>query len=289
MSLQSAHAQALNGELLASKTRQRASTTKVPKGVTATTAASSSSSAREHSTAADESSPIPSAGAGAGGSASSSSSSSSTGEKENRAGGVGTTTSTSKSSRSSPSSTGKTSLRTPSAGGAGGSGAGDSSPPLPTGWVSKVDPATKKTFFVETATGARQWDRPTGGSSDAGFKSVAAAAAAAAGSSNNNGINVRDKEPRGGEKLEKRESRASVGGRDRDRESKDDPVARKTITSSLSSKGVSGPSKSGGGAHGSSGAFRMSEKKGSLGGAKSKPHPSKTRGDEGTGDSSGDE
>ena len=142
----------------------------------------------------------------------------------------------------------------------------------------KVDPATKKPFYVETATGARQWDRPFGGSSDAGFKTVAAA-----GAGSSNSMSSREKEPRGGDRLEKREGKISVGVRDRDSESS----VRKTITSSVSGKGLNGPSKSGGGAHGSSGAFRMNEKKGSVGG-KSKAHPSKTRGDE-AGESAGDE
>ena len=242
---------------MASKARPRTST-KVSKGATAV-------SAGEQSATADESSPS----AGAGGSTSSSSSSSA--EKEDRAGGVA------KTSRLSPSTSSKSSVRTSSVTGSS-VGSAESNLPLPAGWILKVDPATKKPFYVETATGARQWDRPFGGSSDAGFKTVAAG-----GAGSSNSMSSREKEPRGGDRLEKREGKISVGGRDRDSESS----VRKTITSSVSGKGMNGPSKSGGGAHGSSGAFRMNEKKGSVGG-KSKAHPSKTRGDE-AGESAGDE
>ena len=33
-------------------------------------------------------------------------------------------------------------------------------PVLPPGWISKVDPASGKTFFVDTASGVRQWEAP---------------------------------------------------------------------------------------------------------------------------------
>jgi hypothetical protein len=33
-------------------------------------------------------------------------------------------------------------------------------PPLPPGWISQVDGATGRTFFVNTATGRSQWEPP---------------------------------------------------------------------------------------------------------------------------------
>ena len=253
-------------------------------------------SAGDQPAAADESNP----GAGADASASASAgaagaASSSNGEKEGvRAGSATKSTRFSPSSKSSikssltagsdgSSTSTRTSTRTSTGTSTGGTGSGsgsanNGSPPLPTGWVAKFDPVTKKTFYIETATGARQWERPDGGgSSDAGFKSVSAAAAAGS-------VNSREKEARtSGDKIER--SKLSGGSRIRD---KDEPVVRKAITSSLSSKGInSGASKSGGGVHGSSGAFRMNgDKKGSVG-VKSKAHPSKTRGDEDAGEAAG--